>query len=178
MLRFLNYINMIRNKSDLKLCHSLIIGVLIYLILFFTVWQVINSWNSWNLSREVIRDRKCVYYRILLETCCKYISVGQDRMNVLAADFHVPCPCRSLAGSSRHSSAFEHASHSAGRGKGHAPQCLRAVVPGQAECKSVWVTLQEPDEASAEPELIGTLGYWQVWGRGVLRMGVFIAADF
>lgn len=89
MLRFLNYVNIIRNKSDLKLCHSLIIGVLIYLIFFFTVWQVINSWNSWNLSCEVIRDRKCVYYRILLETCCKYISVGQDRMNVLAADFHV-----------------------------------------------------------------------------------------
>lgn len=89
MLRFLDYINMIRNKSDLKLCHSLIIGILIYLIFFFTVGQVINSWNSWNLSREVIRDRKRVYYRILLGTCCKYISVGRDRMKVLAVEFHV-----------------------------------------------------------------------------------------
>lgn len=28
-----------------------------------------------------------MYYRMLWGTWCKYISVGQDRMNVFAADF-------------------------------------------------------------------------------------------
>lgn len=47
------------------------------------------------------------------------------------------------------------------------------VVPRQSVSRNGWVTLQEPDKASAEPELVGTLGSWQILERGVLCVVVF-----
>lgn len=88
MLRFLNYINMLCNKSDLKY-HSLIIGVLIYLGFLFITGQTINSWNSWILSYEAIRDKECVYYAVFLGTCCTCIWVGQDTINIFLAELGI-----------------------------------------------------------------------------------------
>lgn len=88
MLRFLNYINMLCNKSDLKY-HSLITGVLIYLGFLFITGQTINSWNSWILSYEAIRDKECVYYAVFLGTCCTCIWVGQDTINIFLAELGI-----------------------------------------------------------------------------------------